>query len=97
MPIRGRGIVRFDLARGQQARLGGVIYVLGLAENLLSLEVLHLAGYELRGSSQGYKLMKNGKTVTYRKQVGQSTYLDSVKYENTLLVGPDVAKRMQYT
>ena len=97
MPIRGRGIVRFDLARDQQVRLSGVIYVPGLAENLLSLEVLHLAGYELRGSSQGYKLMKNGKTVTYRKQVGQSTYLDSVKYENTLLVGPDVAKRMQYT
>ena len=51
MSIRGRGIVRFNLVRkGQQARLGGVIYVLGLAENLLSLEVLHLARYESRGS-----------------------------------------------
>ena len=51
MPIRGRDIVRFDLARGQQARLGGVIYVLGLAENLLSLEALHLTRFESRGSS----------------------------------------------
>ena len=51
MPIRGRGIVRFDLARGQQVRLGGVIYVLGLAENLLSLKMLHLARFESRGSS----------------------------------------------
>ena len=66
MPIQGRGIVRFDLARkGQQARLGGVIYVPGLAENLLSLEALHLAGYESRGSSRGYELSKNGKTVAF--------------------------------
>src|SRR5699024_3389261 len=52
MPIRGRGRVRFDLASGQQARLDGVIYVPGLAENLLSLEALHLAGFESRGSSR---------------------------------------------
>ena len=96
MPIRGRGIVRFDLARGQQARLGGVIYVPGLAENLLSLEVLHLAGFESRGSSRGYELSKDRKTVAFGKRIGQSTYLDSVKHKDTLLVSPDVAKRMQY-
>ena len=97
MPIRGRGIVRFDLAKkGQQARLGGVIYVPGLAENLLSLEALHLAGYESRGSSRGYELSKDGKTVAFGKRIGRSTYLDSVKHEDTLLVGPDVAKRTQY-
>lgn len=51
MPIRGRGIVRFGLVRkGQQERLGGVIYMPGLAENLLSLEALHLARFESRGS-----------------------------------------------
>ena len=71
MPIRGRGIVRFDLVRkGQQVRLGGVIYVLGLAENLLSLEALHLAGFESRGSSQGYKLYKDRKTVAFGKRIG---------------------------
>ena len=44
--------MRFDLAKkDQQVRLGRVIYVLGLAENLLSLEVLHLARFESRGSS----------------------------------------------
>ena len=77
-------------------RLGSVIYVLGLEENLLSLEVLHLARYELRGSLQGYKLMRNGKTVAYRKKIGWSIYLDAVKHVNALLVGPDVAKRTQY-
>lgn len=52
MPIRGRGIIYFDLVRkGQQIRLSGVIYVPGLAENLLSLKVLHLARYKSRGSS----------------------------------------------
>lgn len=53
MPIEGRGIVKFSLPNGLKARLGGVIYVPGLAENLLSLEVLHLAGFESRGSYQG--------------------------------------------
>ena len=96
MPIRGRGIVRFDLARGQQVRLGGVIYVLGLAENLLSLKMLHLARFESRGSSRGYELTKNGEIVAHGKRVGWSTYLDTVKHRDTLLVGPDVAKRMQY-
>ena len=50
MPIKGRGIVKIQLPNGQEVRLGRVIYVPGLEENLLSLEVLHLAGYELRGS-----------------------------------------------
>ena len=50
MPIKGRGIVKIQLPSGQEARLERVIYVLGLEENLLSLEALHLAGYELRGS-----------------------------------------------
>ena len=50
MPIKGRGIVKIQLSSGWEVRLGRVIYVLGLEENLLSLEVLHLAGYELRGS-----------------------------------------------
>ena len=71
MPIRGRGIVR----------LGGVIYVPGLSENLLSLEALHIAGYESRGSSRGHELSKNGKTVAYGKRVGRSTYLDRVNIQ----------------
>lgn len=71
MPIRGRGIVR----------LGGVIYVPGLSENLLSLEALHIAGYESRGSPRGHELSKNGKTVAYGKRVGRSTYLDRVNIQ----------------
>ena len=49
MPIKGRGIVKIQLPNGQEVRLGRVIYVPGLAENLLFLEVLHLAGYKLSG------------------------------------------------
>ena len=67
MPIKGRGIVKIQLPNGQEARLGRVIYVLGLEENLLSLEALHLAGYESRGSLQGYELLKNDKVVAYGK------------------------------
>ena len=70
MPIRGKGIVRFDLARDQQVRLDGVIYVPGLAENLLSLETLHLAGFESRGLLRGYELTKNREIVAYKKRVG---------------------------
>ena len=97
MPIKGRGIVRIQLLNGQEVRLGRVIYVPGLEENLLSLEVLHLAGYELRGSLQGYELLKNSKVVAYGKWLGQSTYLDAVKHKDTLLGGLENAKRMQYT
>ena len=89
--------MRIWLPSGQEVRLGSVIYVLGLAENLLSLEVLHLAGYELKGSLQRYKLLKNSKVVAYRKWVGWSTYLDAVKYRDALFMGPDIAERMQYT
>ena len=60
IPIEGRGIVKFSLPNGSRARLGGVIYVPGLAENLLSLEALHLAGFESRGSMREYELMKGG-------------------------------------
>ena len=42
MPIEGRGIVKFSLSNGSRARLGDVIYVPGLVENLLFLEVLHV-------------------------------------------------------
>ena len=70
MPIKGRGIVRIQLLNGQEVRLGRVIYVLGLAENLLSLEVLHLAGYKLRDSLQGYELLENSKVVAYGKCIG---------------------------
>ena len=67
MPIKGRGIVKMQLPSGQEARLGRVIYMPGLAENLLSLEALHLAGYESRGSLRGYELLKNGEVVAYGK------------------------------
>ena len=96
MPIKGRGIVKIRLLNGQEARLERVIYVPGLVENLLSLEALHLAGYESRGSSRGYELLKNDKVVAYGKRIGRSTYLDAVEHKDALLVGPVVAKRTQY-
>ena len=67
MPIRGHGTVKFDLPNRRQVRLGRVIYVLGLAENLLSLEALHLAGLESKGSKKGYEILHNGKVVVKGK------------------------------
>ena len=96
MPIKGRGIVKIRLPNGQEARLERVIYVPGLEENLLSLEALHLAGYESRGSLRGYELLKNGKVVAYGKRLGRSTYLDTVKHRDALLGGLENAKRTQY-
>lgn len=63
MSTEGRGVVKFSLPNGSTAMLGGVIYVLGLAENLLSLEALHLAGLESRGSLKGYEIPKSGRVV----------------------------------
>ncbi|ODM22594.1 hypothetical protein SI65_00183 [Aspergillus cristatus] len=96
MPIMGRGIVRFDLPNGSTARLGRVVYVPGLAENLLSLEALHMAGFESIGSKGGYVLRKNGKVVACGKQEGRTTYLHSVKHVNALFTGPKAAKMLQY-
>jgi hypothetical protein len=42
IPIEGRGTVKFRLPNGSTVRLSNAIYVLGLAENLLSLEALHM-------------------------------------------------------
>ena len=75
MPIRGRGIVRFKL-NSQTVRLANIIYVPGLAENLLSLEALYIARYESRGSSKGYKLLWKGKVIAKGRRVRRSTYLD---------------------
>lgn len=86
MPIRGRGIVRFDLPNGRPVRLANVIYVPGLAENLLSLEALHVAGFESRGSSKGYILLRRGKSVAKGRRIGRSTYLDTVAHINALFV-----------
>ena len=94
MPIRGRGTVVFDLPNGKRARLGGVIYVPGLAENLLSLEALHLAGLESRGSKEGYEILRDGEVVAKGKRTGRTTYLHSVKYANALLV--DARKSKQH-
>lgn len=93
MPIEGRRIVTFSLPNGLKARLGGVIYVPGLAENLLSLEVLHLAGFESRGSIKGYELRKDGKVVAEGKRIGRSTYLEAVKHVDALLVEPKRTKQ----
>ena len=68
----------------------------GLAENLLSLEALHLAGFESRGSVRGYKLMKGGKVVAKGRRIGRTTYLDAVRHINALHVGPSVAKMKQH-
>jgi len=70
MLIMERGIVRFNLPDGSKARLDRVVYVPGLAENLLSLENLHMAGFESVGSKRGYVLRKNGKVVAQGKREG---------------------------
>lgn len=88
MPIKGRGTVLIQLPDGSKARLGGVIYVPGLAENLLSLEALHLAGFESRGSIKGYEILHNGVTVAKGKRSGRTTYLHAVNNVNALFVNP---------
>lgn len=85
MSIMGRGIVWFNLPNGSKAKLGRVVYVPGLAENLLLLEALHLAGFESIGSKGGYMLRKNGRVVAHRKRERWTTYLHSVKRTNVLL------------
>ena len=94
MPIEGCSVVKFNLPNGMQARLGGVIYVPGLAENLLSLEALHLAGLESRGSIHRYEILREGKVVAKGKRIGRTIYLHSVKDVNALLV--DVKKSKQF-
>lgn len=67
MPILGRGTVKLSLLNKSTVQLNNVIYVLGLAENLLSSETLHVTGFESKGSIGGYTLMKDGKVVAKGK------------------------------
>lgn len=94
MPIKGRGVVRFML-KESPVRLGNVIYVPGLAENLLSLEALHMAGYKSVGSRQGYAIIKNGSMLARGKRIGRSTYLHSVANQDALLIKPAQRRHMQ--
>ncbi|KAI9035923.1 uncharacterized protein KD926_002639 [Aspergillus affinis] len=86
LSIEGRGIAKIELPNGSTVRLGGVMYVPGLAGNLLSLEALHTADFESRGSKRGYQLRKNGKVVARGKRTGNTAYLDWVKHIDTLFV-----------
>ena len=95
MPIRGRGIVEFILPNGDLVRLGDVIYVPGLAENLLSLEALHLAGFETTGCKDGYEVRKKGKLVATGRRDGRTTYLESVTSRDALKTGPSITKMQQ--
>jgi hypothetical protein len=96
MPIEGRGIVKFNLPNGSTVRLGNVIYVPGLAENLLSLEALHMAGFQSQGSERGYELLKDGKVVAKGKRTGRTTYLDSVVHMDAIFTGPKLKIARQY-
>ena len=43
--------------------LENVIYIPGLVERLLFLEVLYIARFESRGTAAGYQLLKNNKIM----------------------------------
>lgn len=50
--------------------LRNVIYILGLAERLLSLEVLYIVRFESRGTAVGYQLLKDDKIMVWEKWAG---------------------------
>jgi len=93
IPIKGRGIVKFSLPNGSTVRLSNTIYVPGLAENLLSLEALHVAGFESRGSNKGCIILKDGKVVAEGRRIGRSTYLDRVTHANALYMTPEQERK----
>ena len=63
MPIKEKGIVCVVLPNSQEMHLGDVIYILGLVERLLFLEVLYTAGFKSRGTIADYQLLKDDKVV----------------------------------
>lgn len=64
-----------------------MIYIPGLAENLLSLEALHMAGFETRGSKDGYKILWKGQVKATGKRIGKLTYLETVSSQDALFTG----------
>lgn len=78
--------------------MDNIIYVPGLAENLLSLEALYIAGYESRDSIKGYAFLKDGKVVAKGRRIGRSTYLDKVAHKDALYIKSEQARRtVEYT
>lgn len=97
IPIKEKDIVYVILSNSQEVCLGDVIYILGLVERLLSLEVLYITRFKSRGTAAGYQLLKDNKVVVWEKQAGWSIFLNWVEYRNTLIVNYSIAKRLQYT
>ena len=63
IPIKKKDIVYVILSNSQEVCLGDVIYILGLVERLLSLEVLYITRFKSRGTAAGYQLLKDNKVV----------------------------------
>ena len=68
IPIKKKDIVYVILSNSQEVCLGDVIYILGLVERLLFLEVLYTAGFKSRGTIADYQLLKDDKVVAWGKQ-----------------------------
>ena len=90
-PIEGCGIARFRLPNGQLVRLGQVLYVPELKENLLSTELLHKMGIgHTRMTGEDYRFYQNKKLVaTGQSDRSGSSYLDWVANQNAIFTGPD--------
>ena len=84
--MKGCRIIWIKLPREKYVRLAGVIYILGLEYNLLSLETLHLAGIWTIRLKYGYYILQNGWVVAEGKRYGQIIYLESVRDLNSLFI-----------
>lgn len=86
---RGRGIVSFAL-KGVRVRLGEVVYVPRMAENLMSLDLLSDNDFSFTcDSKKNYRIFKKGKLVAKGRREKRTSFLDWVNQPNALFTGAD--------
>lgn len=88
VPIEGTGIVSFTL-QGTRVRLGEVVYVPKMTENLMSLDLLLDNEFSFTCDNEAnYRIYKKGNLVAKGRREKRTSFLHWVKHPNALFTGP---------
>lgn len=84
--IDGKGLAVIPLENGHCARIRDVMYVPGMKGNLLSTQMLHVDGIYNSHEENGYRFYREDrKTLATGYNMGQTSYLGTVRYQDALL------------
>ncbi|EED18964.1 gag/polymerase/env polyprotein, putative [Talaromyces stipitatus ATCC 10500] len=84
--IDGKGLAIIPLENGYCARVCDVMYVPGMKGSLLSTQMLYIDGIYNSHEENGYRFYRTDrKTLATGYNIGRTSYLGTVKYQDALL------------